>query len=156
MDKKFQSFVDALHPQFERLQDAQPIQRGKFNVGLLLEGIYLFSENGVDLYVGRSRNIQRRYGLHTRPSAKHNQASFAFQLAKKELNLGPSSYRSDAQSRDGLSKDPEFLRVFNDAKRKVREMDFKWVEERDPTRQALLEIYCAVALGTQFNSFKTH
>ena len=33
-------------------------------------------------------------------------------------------------------------------------MEFRYVEETDPTRQALLEIYCAFALGTRYNDFE--
>jgi hypothetical protein len=38
----------------------------------------------------------------------------------------------------------------------VREMDVRFVEERDPLRQALLEIYVAVSLKTLNNSFENH
>ncbi|WP_154660911.1 GIY-YIG nuclease family protein [Microvirga lotononidis] len=30
-------------------------------------GVYLFSEGEGHLYVGRSNNLRRRYGLHCRP-----------------------------------------------------------------------------------------
>jgi hypothetical protein len=35
-------------------------------------------------------------------------------------------------------------------------MDIRFVEENDPLRQALLEIYAAVALCTPYNDFETH
>jgi hypothetical protein len=35
-------------------------------------------------------------------------------------------------------------------------MDLRFVEESDPTRQALLEIYVAVTLKTPFNDFDNH
>ena len=53
-------------------------------------------------------------------------------------------------------EDEDFKKAFEDAKERIRKMDFRYVEETDPTRQALLEIYCAVVLGTPYNSFKTH
>jgi hypothetical protein len=34
--------------------------------------------------------------------------------------------------------------------------DIRYVEEAEPNRQALLEIYVAVALDTPFNDFKNH
>jgi hypothetical protein len=38
----------------------------------------------------------------------------------------------------------------------MRDMDYRCVREDDPTKQALLEIYCAVVLGTPYNDFGTH
>lgn len=35
-------------------------------------------------------------------------------------------------------------------------MSFRYVEETDQVRQALLEIYTAVTLQTPYNEFKTH
>ena len=41
------------------------------------------------------------------------------------------------------------------AKEKVQQMDVRFIEEPDSVKQALLEIYVAVSLNTQFNDFKT-
>ena len=35
-------------------------------------------------------------------------------------------------------------------------MDVRFIEEADPVRQALLEMYVAVALETRHNNFKNH
>ncbi len=35
-------------------------------------------------------------------------------------------------------------------------MQVRYVEERDPLRQALLEIYVALVLKTPYNDFNTH
>ena len=35
-------------------------------------------------------------------------------------------------------------------------MEYRWVEESDPTCQCLLEIYVSVALMTRYNDFDTH
>ena len=35
-------------------------------------------------------------------------------------------------------------------------MELRYVEEADPLRQTLLEIYVAVALKTPYNDFDTH
>jgi hypothetical protein len=50
---------------------------------------------------------------------------------------------------------PDFLAAFSEAKARVRAMDFRFVEQRDQTRQALLEIYAAVVLETKYNDFAT-
>ncbi|MEY4966055.1 MAG: hypothetical protein RL274_1638 [Pseudomonadota bacterium] len=35
-------------------------------------------------------------------------------------------------------------------------MDYRWVEETDPVKQCLLEVYCAVVLQTKYNDFDNH
>ena len=35
-------------------------------------------------------------------------------------------------------------------------MEYRYVEEADQNRHALLEIYCAVVLATPYNHFGTH
>lgn len=51
---------------------------------------------------------------------------------------------------------PEFLTAFDAAKARIRSMDYRFVEEADQNRQALLEIYCAIVLETPYNDFGTH
>jgi hypothetical protein len=52
--------------------------------------------------------------------------------------------------------DPAFEQAFRDAKARIREMEYRFVEEADQNRQALLEIYCAIVLATFYNDFGTH
>jgi hypothetical protein len=47
---------------------------------------------------------------------------------------------------------PAFIR----AKARLAELDLRFVEEADPVRQALLEIYVAVVLETPYNDFENH
>jgi hypothetical protein len=35
-------------------------------------------------------------------------------------------------------------------------MDYRYVEEADPVRQCLLEVYCAAVLATPYNDFDNH
>jgi hypothetical protein len=51
---------------------------------------------------------------------------------------------------------PEFKEAFVFAKFRIRNMDYRFVAEADQTCQALLEIYCSVALATPSNDFGTH
>ena len=52
--------------------------------------------------------------------------------------------------------DPEFITAFNNTKERIRARDYRYVEETDQNRQALLEIYCPVVLDTPYNDFGTH
>jgi len=156
MDPKFAALVEALAPKLERLLAMQPVRLGALPRDMPCSGVYLFTENGRHLYVGRSRNLRGRYGLHCRRSATRDQASFAFQLAREHTGRTTVSYKGDKDSRAGLMQDPVFAAAFSAAKQRVRAMDYRYVEEVDQIRQALLEIYCAVVLGTPYNDFGTH
>jgi len=156
MHPKFAEAVEKLHPSFEKLIGMRPCSAGQLPRDMPLSGVYLFSEEGRHLYVGRSRNMRRRYGLHTRPSAQQNQASFAFLLAREARGITEASYKPGGLSRLGLSADKDFQIVFTQAKQRIHTMDFRFVEEADSTRQALLEIYSSVALSTPYNDFTTH
>lgn len=63
---------------------------------------------------------------------------------------------SIAGSRRALIAEANFGEAFREAKARVRKMDLRFVEEADPTRQALLEIYASVVLRTRYNDFDTH
>ncbi|WOH82144.1 GIY-YIG nuclease family protein [Bradyrhizobium sp. BEA-2-5] len=150
MNPKFREAVDSLHPTFERLIAAAPhVKDGK----LPKQGVYLFIENGKAMYAGRSNTIPRRLRQHTSPGSQTNQAALATLIARKELGL-PVDYRKGARER--LLANHEFMTAFRRAKTRVSAMEFRAVEETDQTRQALLEIYCAITLDTPFNDFGTH
>jgi hypothetical protein len=46
--------------------------------------------------------------------------------------------------------------VFKTCKERIRQLDWRFAEENDPTRQALLEIYTVTVLETPFSDFDTH
>src|SRR5688500_13663775 len=99
--------------------------------------------------------MRNRYGLHCRPGATHRQAHLAFLLAREATGRTKASYRAGADSRPGLMLDPTFADAFVAAKERIRAMEYRYVEEADKNRQALLEIYCAVVLGNSYNDFGT-
>jgi hypothetical protein len=66
-----------------------------------------------------------------------------------------ASYAGDG-TRKKLLEDPIFAKAFLDSKARVRSMKLRYVEEPDPLRQALLEIYAAALLRTESNDFETH
>lgn len=82
MHQIFADLVKELDPLFQHLVDQEP--HSTQSIGPV-SGVYLFSEEGKHLYVGRSRKIGQRYGQHTRPSAPHNQASFCLSDCKKSI-----------------------------------------------------------------------
>ena len=132
-----------------------PIQGWKVPRHPPIPGIYLFSEAGKHLYVGRSNSIQKRYVAHMSESSKHNTAAFAMILARDATGR-KRSYVKGLDNRDAPMADPAFMNAFNEQKRRIRAMDFRYVEEVDPLKQTLLEVYCAVALKTPHNDFDNH
>jgi predicted GIY-YIG superfamily endonuclease len=118
-------------------------------------GIYLFSEGNDHLYVGRTNRLRQRLSEHCRKSSTHNSAPFAFLLARAACEMKSASYKAQ-RSRTDLEKHEVFGPAFVAAKNRVSNMDVRFVEEADPLRQALLEMYASIALGTPNNSFDNH
>ena len=155
MDEKFRQFVETLRPSFERLMKMPPLKMSALPPKLPEKCIYLLSEGANHLYVGRTRKLRNRMRQHSRAGAHHNQAVFAFKLAREVTGRLAAAYSAEG-SRKTLCAEPAFAEAFNQAKTRVRNMDLRFVEEADPTRQALLEIYASVVLRTKYNDFDTH
>ncbi|MDI6761705.1 MAG: GIY-YIG nuclease family protein [Thermodesulfobacteriota bacterium] len=156
MNEKFTAHIEALKPRLDRLLAMEPVTPTTLPSRMPRAGIYLISEGGRHLYVGRSNNIRRRIGRHCRPGATHRMAAFAFRLAREATGNICASYKKGDVSRIGLMQNSEFVKAFDTAKARIRAMSLRFVEEADPVRQALLEIYTAVVLDTPYNDFDTH
>jgi predicted GIY-YIG superfamily endonuclease len=155
MDEAFKQFVETLHPSFLQLMRMTPLRMTCLPPKLPEKCIYLFSEGSDHLYVGRTRRLRERMRQHSVEGAQHNQAVFAFKLAREKTGQLVAAY-SVAGSRRALVVEESFSEAFREAKARVRNMDLRFVEEPDPTRQALLEIYASVVLRTKYNDFDTH
>ena len=151
----FNTIFDELDNLCLKLLKMSPVgRRYKTSPEKDISGIYLFSENGKPVYVGRSRNIRNRYNGHIYSS--RDSASFAFLLARDKTGNNEAIDKSDPKTRKELMEDCNFRNAFDKARHRIREMEFRYVEESDSIRQALLEIYCAVKLNTEYNKFETH
>ena len=104
MDARFGALVETLAPKLEQLICCPPLSYGELPRGMPLSGVYLLSEAGRHLYVGRSNGLRSRYGRHCRPGATHRQAAFA-RVATGRMK---ASYRAGNDSRAGLMLDPAF------------------------------------------------
>lgn len=154
MDSRFARYVENLHEKYEQLMAMEPVTMESPLHNTPEGGVYLFSEGGSHLYVGRSkRQLNKRLRGHIRKSAKDS--PLAFKLAREATGQTVTSYSGD-HIREKLLSDPEFLKVYQDAKERIRRMNIRWVHEPEPTRQALLEIYVSVVLDTRYNDFDTH
>ncbi|MFN0151620.1 MAG: GIY-YIG nuclease family protein [bacterium] len=155
MNKRFAELVDALESKYRSLLAIRAVKYDALPREMPSRGIYLFSEGALRLYVGRTNRLRQRLQSHCRPSGTHYTATLAFRMARHKTGKVKATYTAEG-SRDALTNDPRFVRAFRAAKRRVRAMDIRFVEEEEPTRQALLEIYVATVLKTRFNDFDTH
>ncbi|MEW9807026.1 GIY-YIG nuclease family protein [Mesorhizobium marinum] len=155
MHEEFLRFTDNLASKFEALVGQTPATNGVLPASFRGSGVYLFSENGKRLYVGRTRDVRKRYGEHTRPSSGDKKAPFAFKLARHATGFITSNYRPGEMSRAGLMLNRVFALAFSESLERVRNMEFRFIEEVDPTRQCLLEIYVSVVCRTPYNDFNT-
>jgi predicted GIY-YIG superfamily endonuclease len=155
MNEAFRQFIESLNPSLERLIAMEPVTAATLPSRAPDSCIYLFSEGDRHLYTGRTRRFRQRMSQQASPWSQHNQAALAFKLACECCGRMPENYVK-GKGRAALACEPDFIEAFQAAKARVRTMKLRFVEEREPTRQALLEIYVSVALGTPYNDFNTH
>lgn len=94
MNEQFRLHIESLHPLFEALLNSKPFQFVSLPKTLPKAGVYLFSDGEQHLYVGRTNSIRKRLQQHCRPSSSHNNAPFAFRLAREARNISQATYKT--------------------------------------------------------------
>jgi len=154
LDVEFASHVEQLHAQLVKLLECSPFKFASRPKKLPSDVIYLFSDGNLPFYIGRSRKFSQRLGNHCREGSQPNQSSAAYKLACESLGFEPIMYAKGSSATKHVKEVPGLAEAFSAAKKRMAAMDIRYVAEPNPVRQALLEIYCAVALKTR-NSWKT-
>ena len=153
MVPRFSTLIEHLHSKFEVLVSMAPVTVNSVPRDSPKGGIYLFSNKGVHLYVGRTKRfIKDRIRDHVSTA---DDCPFAWRLAREATNNIVASYKPEG-SRKHLLSQPDFKEAYERAKLQIRTMEIRYVGESDPTKQALLEIYVAVATDAKHNEFDTH
>jgi hypothetical protein len=153
MNDKFKDLISQLHTKFEILMAMPPVTVDTVPKDTPTGGVYLFSVGNDHLYVGRTkRSIRHRLKDHVSTA---DDCPFAWRLARETTKQLKASYRREGSRADLLSRH-EFKCAYDDAKARIRCMDVRYVGEGNPLRQALLEIYVAVATDAKHNDFDTH
>jgi excinuclease UvrABC nuclease subunit len=118
------------------------------------KGIYVFYESGKPIYVGRTNRMNIRIKEHGRLSSNHNQAPFAFNIAKSEaINIGINVN----MTRKELELNLSFKNLYQQAKKRVSNMYLRVVEVNNPIIQTLFEVYVSMELKTgEYNNFDNH
>ncbi|HWA26458.1 MAG TPA: hypothetical protein VG734_12430 [Lacunisphaera sp.] len=148
----FLALTAQLDLKFSRLMALKPIVAEQVPTDTPLGGVYLFSENNVALYAGRTKRkigVRIRSHFNTAPDC-----AFAWLLARDVTGF-KATYRT-ADSRIELLKRPAFRAAYDAAKLRIRKMHVRYVHEADPLRQTLLEVYVAVVAQAKHNDFETH
>ncbi|MCX5869260.1 MAG: GIY-YIG nuclease family protein [Deltaproteobacteria bacterium] len=155
MNEIFRNFIETLEPSYQRLMEMKPVTVSTLPKEIPSSGIYLFSEDNLHLYVGRTNTIRKRLKKHCYPSSGHNAATFAFRLARDITGQTTATYKEKG-SRQYLQKHPAFEPIFIAQKERVKKMSVRFISEPDPVKQALLEMYISVSLTTPHNDFDNH
>lgn len=165
--RRFERLLQQLDPHLERLLACSVHSRdrksGTKHVAVPhAPGVYLFTENGEHRYIGRSKDLNNRFGQHVGRASGHNEAPFAFNIAKGAAQR--TGFATGGVTREALDADEEFNnRFFGPAKARVRAMEFRFVlfDPETPDVDALstvFEVYASMILATdvEFNVFATH
>jgi hypothetical protein len=153
MDNEFITIIEHLEKKYTILKNMTAVKLLDVPKDCPVGGVYLISENGGDLYAGRTkRSIKTRLKDHigTAPDCP-----LAWRLTRKNLNLPTADYQK-ANTRKSLLTKPDIKKEYNSAKKRVQTMEVRYVDETDPIKQALLEIYVAFKTKAPFNDFATH
>lgn len=151
----FGDAIEGLDASFRRLLACDPITFDTRPRNLPSAVVYLFSDGDRPVYVGRSNKFRQRLGNHCLHGSQTNQASLAFRLACEDVGHVRAKYRRGSSSADALKEVPGLVEAFARMKERLRAMEIRYVEEPDQPRQALLEMYAALALETR-HDFGTH
>jgi len=92
MDDGFKQYLETLHASFERLVAMRPHSVDALSRIVPLECVYLFSEDGRPLFAGRTRKLRQRFRNHCGNASGHNQAVFAFKLARELTGRTKAGY----------------------------------------------------------------
>ena len=150
MNHKFKNIISELPRLKNNLMKCPLTKWGNFK-NLSEGGIYVFFEKNKPIYVGRTKNFSGRLKQHGNKNSSRYSASLAFNLAKNSYN------KNHVFTRGELEKDSEFIRAFDKAKNRVRNMSYRVIEILDPITQTIFEVYCVLELKThKYNSFDTH
>jgi hypothetical protein len=168
----FQDPIDKFELLMERLRKCGPIRmetrrernslRQEIKQRVSSEkGIYVFYEDEVPLYVGRTDQMADRLLNHGRkPSADvPSSATFALILAKYEFKKMYSVQHSlfgKELARELNGHHSMKMELWKEAVERVRRMSTRVVEVEHPHEQAVFEVYVHEKMETPFNSFVNH
>jgi len=155
MNKKFKEYTDKMQSRFQELSEKEPIARGEIGKDpekVPQQGVYVFYENDIAMYVGRSNRLKERLREHSQ-SRQHYSATLAIKIAKRNMPTLQNEERKPTVKQ--LMDNEDFKKEFEYARDKIAKMKIRCVKIEDQIEQAMFEIYAHLELDTEFNDFKT-
>jgi GIY-YIG catalytic domain-containing protein len=157
----------------KKLEQIEPFEKGmdnlfkaKYNELLNLEllerdklptygGIYVFYKDDDPIYVGRTDNVRVRIQKHTRKGSKRGNATFAFNLAKRDYE---DKYGKEKITRKDLENNEQFIPLFVEKKEYLSDCKYRCIEIANDILQTMFEPYIAYKIGTypEYNTFENH
>lgn len=152
MKRSFDELIAGFPEKYETLMVPNPMTFDDLpGTGPEGGGIYVFSEGDSVMYVGRTKQgIRARLRGHYKAA----DAPLAWLIAREETGRY-ATYRK-GESRKALLKEESFRAAFDHARERVQKMGIRFIEEPEPWKQALFEIYVAAESGALYNDFDTH
>lgn len=152
MNVQFQTTIEKFPEYMTNLLKTTPVHYSELK-DIPKRGIYVYYENDNPIYVGRSQNLRQRLRQHRQQSSDHHSATFAFLIARRD------AYKTGLHikgTREDLQKNNNFSQLFADAKRRVQHMKVQILQMDYPVEQTLFEVYAALELKTEYNTWETH
>jgi predicted GIY-YIG superfamily endonuclease len=147
---------NSLSTKLKELNDSDYIDIEKIDFE---KGLYIFYENNIPIYVGRSNRIKKRLKEHSKKNSNHFSASFAFLISKHQAKIDNLEFKNidgSKMTRSQLEINDAFKSIFSKQKERVSEMKYKVLKIEDSNFQAVLEIYLSMQLNTLHNKFDNH
>jgi predicted GIY-YIG superfamily endonuclease len=113
------------------------------------QGVYIYLDKGKPFYVGISKGVVNRTLQHTK-GHNHQTSSLAYRIG--QINYKHQTGKIWDRTRDEF----DFKKYCGDAKDFLRSKRIAFLPIQDPTELYLFEVYCAMELGTEMNSFDTY
>ena len=108
----FDKIVEKMQPNLEMLSASNPLARENLS-SIPQRGIYVFYEDGIPIYVGRSNRMKQRLQEHSRASSRHNSATFAFNLAMEAAEI--EHLEMTGMNRSQIQHNQRFKQLYDDA-----------------------------------------
>jgi len=153
MNERFKKLADRMPLLLQSLLEQPLIARDDIGVVKVPQkGVYVFYENNIPMYVGRSNRLKERLREHSQ-SRQHYSATLAIKIAKRNMPTLQNEARKPTVKQ--LMDNEDFKKEFEYARDRIARMKIRCVKIEDQIEQAMFEIYAHLELGTEFNDFKT-
>lgn len=109
------------------------------------QGIYMFYEDSIPIYVGISKHVIERLGQQTK-SKSHNKASLAIRILQDRHQEEFENFQRNGFTNEIIARGLDY----------IQQLEFAFLPISDSNTLYLFEVYAALELDCKYNSFDTH